>query len=482
MLIQHFFVEKIAHSSYILVGTRECAVVDPRRDVEVYLEWARQRGFRIRLILETHLHADFVSGHRDLAAATGAEIVAPRAGGCRFPHRAVGEGDRLELEDLEIRVLETPGHTPEHVSYVVHDRARGADPVGVFCGDTLFVGDVGRPDLFPGRARDLATALYSSLHDKLLKLPDSCEVWPAHGAGSLCGRAMGAKWTSTIGYERRNNRALGSADRDEFVRSLTTRMPPAPDHFRRCSDINRDGPALVADLPQPGPLGPAEFRQRSSGDATVLDVRSYDAFGGQHVPGSWNIPETSNLPTFAGWVLPPDRPLLLVADDAAQAERAATWLRRVGLDRVEGRLEGGMTGWSADGLPAGHVPQLSATEAFELLHGSERVAVVDVRSPLEFAAGHIEGAKSIPAPDLRERWRELDPAVRTMVACSTGQRSSLAAGILRQHGFRRVLNLAGGMTGYSASGHAPRCPVCFVPHGSHFLGRADAMVGPEAGD
>jgi len=201
MLVQQFFVKGLAHSSYLLGGSKTCAIVDPRRDVAIYLEAADALGMQITHVLETHLHADFVSGHMDLARKTGATIVAPKAGKCRFKHRAVSQGDVFVIEDLSIKVLETPGHTPEHVSYVVSDLSRGKEPVSVFCGDTLFVGDVGRPDLFPGRAKELASKLFDSLHKKLLKLPAFCEVLPAHGAGSLCGRAMGAKRTSTIGYE-----------------------------------------------------------------------------------------------------------------------------------------------------------------------------------------------------------------------------------------------------------------------------------------
>ncbi len=260
MIVQQFFVPGLAHSSYLLGGTSTCAIVDPRRDVQVYLDAAKEMGMKITHILETHLHADFISGHLDLAEKTGARIYAPASAHCDFPHQAVAEGDVFSIEDLEIRVLETPGHTPEHITYVVADQARGPEPVGIFCGDTLFVGDVGRPDLFPGKARQLASSLYDSLHGKLLKLPDFCEVFPAHGAGSLCGRAMGAKRTSTIGYERRFNAALQIHGREEFITSLTSNMPEAPDHFSRCSAQNAAGPALVAALGENPGSGRAQLR------------------------------------------------------------------------------------------------------------------------------------------------------------------------------------------------------------------------------
>ena len=228
MLVKHFFLPKIAHSSYILAGHKTCAVIDPRRDIDIYIEAAKELGMKITHILETHLHADFISGHIDLAEKTGAVIYAPKRAKCAFGHVAVREGDVLEIDDISIRVIETPGHTPEHISYIATDRARGRSPIGVFCGDTLFVGDVGRPDLFPGKAESLASMLYDSLHKKLLKLPDFCEIYPAHGAGSLCGRTMGAKWRSTIGYEKRYNAALKIRSRKRFIESCLLYTSPSP--------------------------------------------------------------------------------------------------------------------------------------------------------------------------------------------------------------------------------------------------------------
>ncbi|HHS14511.1 MAG TPA: MBL fold metallo-hydrolase [bacterium] len=472
MLLKHFFVEKIAHSSYLLAGNSTCAVIDPARDVGMYLIAASSLGLKITHILETHLHADFISGHMDLARATGAKIIAPRSAECRFPHTGVSEGDRFRIEDIQFRVLETPGHTPEHIAYVVTDTARGRDPAGVFCGDTLFVGDVGRPDLFPGKAHQLASKLYDSLHEKLLKLPDFCEVYPAHGAGSLCGRSMGAKWRSTIGYERRYNAALQIEDREAFIRSLTEDMPPAPDHFSRCSAINAKGPALLQDMPPIERLDAAAFEKRIRREsALVLDVRSHDAFGGQHIPGSLNIDFGGNFAVFAGWIIPPKKDIFLVKEADTDAGQIAVWLHRVGIDRVRGVLDGGLFAWARSGRPTAHVPQISAHELFERARHPEKLTLVDVRAPGEYAPNHIEGAINIPAPDLRERHGELDPEAEIVVICSTGHRSSLAASLLLQRGFRRVTNTAGGMTGYGAAGFAPRCPVCFIPHASHFLGK-----------
>ena len=470
MLLKHYFLEKIAHSSYILAGEQSCAVIDPRRDVDIYINEARELGVDITHILETHLHADFISGHMDLAAKTGAKIYAPKSGRCKFEHVPVAEGDSIDIEDMHLDILETPGHTPEHIIYVVTDKSRGNSPIGVFAGDVLFVGDVGRPDLFPDIAKELTDNLFHSLHDKLLRLPDYCEVYPAHGAGSLCGRSMGAKWTTTIGYERRYNASLQINDKDEFIRSLTSDMPPAPDHFSRCSDINRNGPVLVSKLPVLEELRPADFLMRMQQKVNeVLDVRSYAAFAGLNIPRSWHLDLKGNFPTFAGWVMPADHDILLVADSYQQAVAANTWARRVGVDRVVAYLNGGMANWATDGNKIDHVHLISAESLYNrITTGITTISLVDVRTPNEFADSHIEGAINIPAPDLRTRYKELNPDKPTYLICSTGNRSSLAASILKRHGFKEVYNIAGGMTGYSAAGYVKKCHVCLNPHGPRF--------------
>ncbi len=469
MLLKHYFTEKIAHSSYILAGQRSCAVIDPQRDVDHYIEEARAKGFDITHIIQTHLHADFISGHMDLAEKTGATIYVAKSAECTFDHVALSEGDTIHLEDMELQVLETPGHTPEHLSLVVVDKSRSDSPVGVFTGDTLFVGDVGRPDLFPDRAQELAGKLYHSLHDKLMKLPDYCEVYPAHGAGSLCGRAMGAKWRSTVGYERHFNQVLQIKDKQEFIKSLTENMPPAPDHFSRCSDVNRKGPAKLKELPKLEELSPTDFCQKmQDNDYIVLDARSYLAFGSQHIPGSWHLDLNGNFPTFAGWVIPTDKKILLVADDFSKAQEAVVWARRTGVDQIAGYLDGGMTGWATSGLRSASVQQISAEDLHDMVVGNGDFVMLDVRAPGEFQDEHIDGAVNIPVAELRSRHEELDPEKKMVLACSSGNRSSLGTSILKQKGFHKVINLAGGMTGYSEAGHARECRACVNPHGSRF--------------
>lgn len=436
----------------------------------MYLEEARSLGVDITHIIQTHLHADFITGDMELAALTGARIHVAKSAGCTFDHQAVSEGDVITLEDMELRVLETPGHTPEHLSYVVVDRSRAEEPVGVFVGDTLFVGDVGRPDLFPDQAQDLAGKLYDSLHGKLLKLPDYVEVYPAHGAGSLCGRAMGAKWRSTIGYERAFNAALQIEDKAKFIRSLTENMPPAPDHFSHCSNINRHGAPRSSLIPPPESRAVDEVKQLiESSSVEVLDARSYHAFAGQHLAGAWHLDLNGNFPTFAGWVLPTDKDLLLVTDDFTKVAEANRWARRAGVDRIVGFIDGGMPAWATSGCRSDHIELLSTEELHDMIVGHEELVLLDVRAPAEYEDSHIEGAVNIPVAELRSRHQELAPKAKTVLVCSSGNRSSLGCSILKQHGFENVCNLAGGMSGYSAAGYARECRACVNPHGSRFF-------------
>ena len=332
------------------------------------------------------------------------------------------------------------------------------------------MGDVGRPDLFPNRAEELAGRLYHSLHDKLLKLPDYVEVYPAHGAGSLCGRAMGAKWRTTIGYEREFNEALRIKDKDDFIKSLTQDMPLAPDHFSRCSAINCQGPIQIDDLPDVEELSPSEFYQRiKNSNVEVLDTRSYHAFASQHIPGAKHIDLNGNFPTFVGWILPVDKDILLIADDYKKALESISWAQRVGIDRIVGYLDGGMVAWAVAGLKTDSIKLISAENLYSMISAEENFVLLDVRAPLEYQDNHIKGAINIPVADLRTRHADLNKDKPTVIICSSGNRSSLGASILKQHGFTDIYNLAGGMTGYSAAGYTRECRACVNPHGSRFF-------------
>lgn len=465
MHIEQYYVDGIAHLSYLVGGKTSCAIIDPKRDVEEYLTAAKRLGLTITHILETHLHADFISGHIELARRTGAKIYAPKSGRCAYEHVAVAEGDSFEIEDMRVKVLDTPGHTPDGICFVITDRSRGDEPAAVFTGDTLFVGDVGRPDLFPGQGDELASQLFANLHNKLMKLPDTCLVYPAHGAGSLCGKAMGAMRISTIGYERRFNPALQHATEAEFKTALLSGMPEAPDHFARCSDINRRGPKLVAEMPSPRPISPKELQSLIQQGHTVLDTRDYAAFGGAHVPGAYNIDAAHNFSTFAGWLLPADKPIVLVAAVNQHVSTLVIMLRRVGLDAVVGYLEGGMGPWIVSGMPIDRIPTTTIFEAQGYCEEKKPVTFLDVRALGEWDISHINGAIHMPLPATRNRYGELDREAKTVLVCKSGARASTAGSILQRHGLKNLMVMAGGMTAWTAAGLAPECATCALTHG-----------------
>lgn len=452
MFFSHIYTPGLAHSSYIIGGEESCIVVDPARDVDRYIKQARAWGKPIKAIIETHLHADFVSGHLELQKLTGAEIYAPRVANCEFPHTALADGEEFTHDSFKIKMIETPGHTPEGGVFVVADLTRGPEPCLVFTGDTLLIGDVGRPDLFPDIKDRLAKDLFASLR-RIEDLGDSLEVYPAHGMGSLCGRQLSAKLWSSLGTERIHNYAMVIRSEDEFIQALLTGMPEAPDHFARCSEINRRGPAIVADLPAPRAIEPAEFWRLVKGGHVVVDTRDQLAFAGAHIQEAYALSLKGNYATFAGWVLPPDKPLLLVLEQTGDLDAALLGLRRVGLDRVEGYLAGGMTAWANEGLPADHLPSLAVPELKELYDAGE-VAIIDTRLRSEYDRGHIEGSVHIAAPDVRHDHPALRQDQTLAIVCNTGNRSVLAASLLRQRGFAHVANVIGGTTAWSKAGYA----------------------------
>jgi hydroxyacylglutathione hydrolase len=355
MYFKQFYLGCLAHASYLVGSEGEAAVVDPRRDVDGYLEEAEREGLRIRYVIETHLHADFVSGHRELASRTGAEIVFGAKAEAAFPHRAVKDGDAIRLGKLTLRVLETPGHTPESITILVDDPEHASAPRLALTGDTLFIGDVGRPDLAGAKGfapEHMAGLLYDSLHEKLLALPDAVEVFPAHGAGSLCGRNLSQETSSTIGEQRRTNYALQAMPRERFVQMMTADLPEIPRYFAMDVALNRGGVPALAELPPAPALASAAFEAaaRERG-ATILDVRSSAAFGAGHVPGSLNVALAGQFASWAGTLVDAATPILLVTDDTAQVPEAVTRLARVGIESVCGYLDGGIAAWDGSGRP-----------------------------------------------------------------------------------------------------------------------------------
>ncbi|HVC32182.1 MAG TPA: MBL fold metallo-hydrolase [Chloroflexota bacterium] len=454
MYLKQFFVEGLGHASYLIGSdqTQEAAVVDPGRDIETYVAEAQLRGFKIRYALETHLHNDFVSGARQLAQHVGAEYVASAEARLEFPYRAVGEGDELRLGELRISVLFTPGHTPEHVTYVVGDTARAEAPVLVFTGGDLLVGTVGRPDLLgPELGRKLAPLLYDSLHQKILTLEDYVEVLPTHGAGSLCGRGISGKRTSTIGYERRFNPALQKKTKKEFVEYVLSGNPGIPTYYRRMRPTNQQGPSDWR-RPEPRPLTPDEVVHLIGHGAIVLDTRSNVAFGGGHIPGAINIGLDTMFATWVGWLVPSDVPLVLVIDDPQAWGEVVTRLARVGYERVVGYLQFGMSSWIEAAHPIGQISQWTVSKLHDEL-AQARPQVLDVRTDSEWESGHIPEAVHIMLGDLPERIGELDQSRPIAVICGSGYRSSIASSVLRQRGLTKLANVLGGMTAWKAAGY-----------------------------
>ncbi|HEX9303424.1 MAG TPA: MBL fold metallo-hydrolase [Thermoanaerobaculia bacterium] len=458
MYFKQFYLGCLAHASYMIGSDGEAAVVDPRRDVDTYIDEAHAQGFEIQHVIETHLHADFVSGHQELARRTGAKIYFGAKAGARFDHVPVEEGDDIHVGQVTLRFLETPGHTPESVSILVIDRASSNVPKAVLTGDTLFIGDVGRPDLLGSKmsAQELAGMLYDSLHGKLLTLPDSVEVYPAHGAGSLCGRNISSDTSSTIGRERQFNYALRPMPKEEFVQMMTTDLPEAPAYFSRDVAINRGGASELAELPDPAALAPRDVEALQKKGAVVLDTRPAAQYGAGHVPGSLHIGLSGQFASWAGALVSPRAPVLLVAEDEEQVREARTRLARVGIDNVAGYLAGGILEWDRAGLPLATMEQVNVEELDARLREGRVRRVVDVRRPAEWQAGHIPNAVHLPLNTLAQNVGELDRSEPLAAICAGGFRSSIATSILEQQGFTKVTNVVGGMAAWTGSGlHLP---------------------------
>jgi hydroxyacylglutathione hydrolase len=464
MLLHQRFVPGLAIASYVIgdEATGEAAVVDPTRDVEDFLRVAEENGLRIRHILETHVHADFVSGSRELKARLNGEPVihASGMGGEEwtppYADHVAKDGDEFAMGPIRLQSFYTPGHTPEHVCWAVYDDSRSKDtPWMMFSGDFLFVGDVGRPDLLGKEAQKvLAHQLYESVFTLLPDIPDITEILPAHGAGSLCGKAMSSRLSSTVGFERRFNPSLSKKPEEQWVKDLLQDMPPAPPYFGRMKKVNREGPKILgAGLPGQERRSARDVEAGMRDDLLVVDVRSKEAFAAVHIPGAINIPMSPNLPTWAGWVLPYERPLLLVAETPGQMPAAATHLTRVGFDDLAGYLDGGIEAWETSGFPVTTLDTVSARElAAWLQRDPAGVLVLDVRADGEWRGGHVEGAMHIHGGTLSERMVEVPREKPVAVMCGSGYRSSIAASFLQREGYTQVANVVGGMAAWKSAG------------------------------
>ena len=469
MLLNRYYDEPLAQASWMVgcQATGTAIVIDPNRDARAYLDAAAREGLRITHVTETHIHADFLSGARELAQRARAQLLLSADGGPEWQYafgaepnvRLVRNGDAIHVGNVRLDVLHTPGHTPEHLCFVLTDTPAGPLPMGIFTGDFVFVGDVGRPDLLERAARQAGTmeqsarTLYASLQ-RFKSLPDYLQLWPGHGAGSACGKALGAVPTSTIGYEKLVNWGLAAGDEAAFVDEVLAGQPEPPAYFAHMKRMNRDGPPALGALPVPAVLPAFGLANAIASGAAVLDVRSTAAFAAHHVPGTLNVPYARTFSTYAGSVVPFDTAIFLLADDPAGAtpRAAARDLAMIGYDHIVGAFGvDALAAWVAAGKALGAATQMTTAEVARAVNGA-RAAVIDVRKRSEFAEGHLPHATNIPLAELVSRIAEVPRDRPVIVQCQGGTRSAVGASVLRAHGVHDVANLAGGFTAWCAAG------------------------------
>ena len=448
MIFRQVTHDDLGCASY-LIGDEEAgvaAVVDPKLEIGEYLQLARYMGVSIEHILETHNHADHVSGHGRLASATGATIHVHREARPDYEHEPFDDGWELELGSVRARALHTPGHRPEHTAFALIDTARGPEPWAVLTGDTLFVGDIARPDLAVDKA-DGARGIFHSLHDKLLSLSDGVEVWPGHLGGSLCGGpGMDMKVSSTIGFERRHNELLGEDDEERFVVRAISALPPQPPNFQAIVDINR-GP-LMRDVVDAHPLTPRQVEQKRAAGGLVVDVRTALQFDEAHLPDSVSIPAVqAGFGTKLAWLADRAQEVVLVGRDDEDGIRAAHLAGAVGITLIGGYLAGGMTSWREEKRATGSIERISVPELHDRYDAEPDVQILDVRERPEWESGHIPGATHTPYHDVRGIPEGLDPEEPIAVMCGSGERSGVAASLLRLHGAKHVLHVVDGGVG-----------------------------------
>jgi hydroxyacylglutathione hydrolase len=456
MILKQYYLGCLAHASY-LIGDEVsglAAVIDPQRDVDDYLADAATMGVRVEYAFLTHFHADFVAGHLEMRERAGATICLGRLAEAEYPFRAFDDGESLDLGSARLQVVETPGHSPESISLIVYDLTAGESPKAVLTGDTLFVGDVGRPDLRASigwSSEDLGSLLYDSLHHKLLSLPDETLVYPAHGAGSMCGKSIGDETFSTIGAQRRFNYALQPMSREDFVNIVTADQPEVPDYFAYAAKLNTQLrstlDSTIDDVLRPMPLDEVLAAAASGGQ--LLDTRDPAAFAAAHIRGSINVGLGGRFATFAGSVLDGSRPIIVIAEPGGEVE-AVTRLGRIGFDEVAGYLDGGMTSAVERDDIVETVDRITALELPEELEGPKHPVVLDVRSELEWRFGHVDGSHNVPLTRLPDRLSEVSRE-RVVVTCQTGYRSSIAASVLKEQGFEEIIDLVGGMTAWQGA-------------------------------
>ena len=470
MILKRLYDESLAQASYLIgcAATGEALVVDPNRDADQYVRLAEAEGVEITHVTETHIHADFVSGARELAERAAARLYLSDEGDENWKYAFAAEhdavllkhGDTFNVGNVRIDVLHTPGHTPEHLSFLVMDTAAADRPIAILTGDFVFVGDVGRPDLLERAAKVEGTmvagarTLFRSLQ-KFKQLPDYLQIWPGHGAGSACGKGLSAIPHSTVGYERMFNWGLSMDDEDRFVQAVLAGQPEPPKYFAEMKRINKAGPPLLGGARRPRRLPETRLPRLLDEGALVVDTRHAADFAAGHVPGTLGIPLNRSFTTWAGWLVPYDRDFYLVLDDTCTScvEEAVRDLSMIGLDRVAGYFGVEAVGaWAAEGRELQSVRQTTSRELAEALPAGS-VAVLDVRGAAEWEAGHLPGVPNIPLGYLEERLDEIPRDLPVVVHCQGGARSAIAAGLLQARGFPHVINLTGGFAEWAAAGN-----------------------------
>ena len=456
MKIEQIYTGCLAEAAYYIESNGEAAIIDPLREVQPYLKKAKLAGATIKYIFETHFHADFVSGHVDLAKQSGAVIVYGPTAVTDFPSHIAEDGELFTIGDLTIKTLHTPGHTPESTTYLLSDK--DGKPYCIFSGDTLFIGDVGRPDLVQKgdlTMEDMAGALYDSLHNKILSLPDDILVYPAHGAGSACGKNMSKETFDTLGHQKEVNYALKAATRDEFIAEVTDGILPPPQYFAKNAAINKSGYANFADVKEQGmiPMGAAEFEAAANHlGALILDTRDPQAFAKGFIPSSINIGLGGQFAPWVGALITDlEQPLLLVVEEG-KAEEAITRLARVGYDHTIGYLDGGIAAWTAAGKELDTVSSISAADFEIALDSNPELRVLDVRKPGEYDAGHLESTLPRPLDYINDWTNEISPEHTYYIHCAGGYRSMIAASILKARGVENIIDIAGGYGALQATG------------------------------
>ncbi len=458
MIFEQHYLDCLSQASYLIAdeGTKRAVVVDPRRDVSPYLETAAEHGLTIELVIETHFHADFLSGHLELAEATGAQIAYGSIAETEFESRKLEDGERISLGQVELEIRHTPGHTPESISIVVTDRDEGDEPWGVLTGDTLFIGDVGRPDLLSSKgvtSEELAADLYDSLHTKLMSLPDATRLYPGHGAGSSCGKNLSTNTSCTIGVQRETNYAVADMSKDEFIEVVTTGQTAPPAYFGFDAVLNREIRPILDEHQAPAPLELDEVVRLQAAGAVVLDTRGPEVFATGHLIGSVNIGLGGRYAEFAGGVLLPDTDIVLVGESGTELE-AKVRLARIGFDRVVGHLVDPDRSLAGSPDHVGQSSRFDVAAMVDAMASVEGLQVLDVRQPGETEGGVVEGAVLIPLTRLRADMDSLDRDRPVAVYCAGGFRSSIAASLMKLHGFDDVTDLLGGWGAWTAA-HAP---------------------------